>query len=98
VSHRLAIRIEAETDMAEAFDWYEDRQPALGHEFLAEVHAAFRALVESPLHYSVLYKNVRHVLTRRFPYKVSFFIEGDRAEVIGVIHAKRHPRSWKRRV
>jgi len=30
VSHRLSIRPEAEADMTEAFEWYEERQPALG--------------------------------------------------------------------
>ena len=29
--HRLIIRPEAEADMAEAFDWYEQRRPGLGH-------------------------------------------------------------------
>ncbi len=84
--------------MAEAFDWHEDRQPTLGHEFLGEVHAAFRVLAENPLHYPVIYQDVRRILTRRFPYKVFFFIEADRVEVIGVVHGKRHHRVWKRRV
>ena len=83
--------------MTEAFEWYEERQPALGYEFLAEVHAALRAIAENPLHHQVLYKNVRRILTRKFPYKVFFFIGGDRVEVIGVVHAKRHSRVWKRR-
>jgi hypothetical protein len=30
VSHRLSIRPEAEADMTEAFEWYEERQPGLG--------------------------------------------------------------------
>jgi len=97
VSHRLSIRPEAEADMTEAFEWYEERQSALGYEFLAEVHAALRAIAENPHHHHELYKNVRRILTRKFPYKVFFFIEGDRVEVIGVVHAKRHPRVWKRR-
>ena len=33
MSHRLSIRPEAEADMAEAFEWYEERQPALGYEY-----------------------------------------------------------------
>ena len=45
----------------------------------------------------MLYQNVRRILTRRFPYKLFFFIEADRVEVIGVVPAKRHPRVWKRR-
>jgi plasmid stabilization system protein ParE len=98
VSHRLIIRPEAETDMTEAFDWYEDRQANLGHEFLAEVHTSLRAIADHPLHHPVLYKNVRRILTRRFPYKVFFFFEADQVEVIAVIHAKRHPRTWQKRL
>jgi hypothetical protein len=41
---------------------------------------------------------VRRILTRRFPYKVFFFVEADSIKVIGVIHARRHQRVWKRRV
>ena len=84
--------------MAEAFDWYEERQATLGHEFLAEVHVALRAIAGHPLHHQLLYKNVRRILTRRFPYKVFFFIEADQVEVIAVIHAKRQPRAWQKRV
>ncbi len=54
MSHRLSIRPEAEADMTEAFEWYEERQSALGYEFLAEVHAALRAIAENPLHHQVL--------------------------------------------
>ncbi len=64
---RLSIRPEAEADMTEAFEWYEERQSALGYEFLAEVHVALRAIAENPLHHQVLYKNVRRILPRKFP-------------------------------
>ena len=84
--------------MAEAFDWYEERQAGLGHDFLAEVRAALRASAENPLHHQVLYKNVRRMLIRRFPYKVFFIADADIVEVIGVVHAKRHSRVWQRRV
>lgn len=98
VSHRLSIRPEAEADMSEAYDWYEERHPGLGHEFLAEVHVALRAIMENPLHHQVLYRNVRRILTRRFPFKVFFHVEAEQVEVIGVVHAKRHPRVWQKRV
>ena len=84
--------------MAEAFDWYEERQAAWGHEFLAEVHAALRAIADNPLLHQLLYKNVRRILTHRFPYKVFFIIEADQVEVIAVIHARRRPRVWQKRV
>ena len=42
----LFIRPEAERDIAEAYEWYEGREPDLGSEFLAEVDAAF-SLIET---------------------------------------------------
>ena len=98
MSHRLIIRPEAEADMTEAFDWYEERKAALGREFLAEVQVALRAIAENPLQHPMLYKNVRRILTRRFPYKLFFILEADHVEVIAVVHAKRHPGVWQKRV
>lgn len=41
----LIIRPKAEAEMTEAFDWYEDRSPGLGSEFLLCVDAAFNDLI-----------------------------------------------------
>ena len=49
MSYTLIIRPEAEADMTEAFDWYEERKAGLGHEFLAEVRSVFRQVEENPL-------------------------------------------------
>jgi plasmid stabilization system protein ParE len=98
VSYRVVVRPEAEADMAEGFDWYEDRRDGLGQEFLAEVKAVFKMIEDNPLRHAVMYRNVRRALVRKFPYKVFYYLEADRAEVIGVVHAKRHPRFWQQRV
>ena len=41
MSRRLIVRPEAEAEMTDAFDWYEDRVPGLGSEFLLCVDAVF---------------------------------------------------------
>ena len=84
--------------MAEAFEWYEDRKAGLGHEFLAEVRQALRAVAEQPLRHPILYRNARRVLTRRFPYKVYYLVEDERVEVLGVAHVRRDPQTWRGRV
>lgn len=94
----LTIRPEAEADLAEAFDWYEARHAGLGHQFLAQVRAALDSITERPLHYPLLYRNARRILTRRFPYKIFFIAEDDRVEVIGVVHVRRHPQAWQKRL
>ncbi len=98
MSCRVIIRPEAEADMAEGFDWYENRRAKLGHEFMAEVEAIFRKIEDNPLRYAVIYRDVRRALVRRFPYKVFYYITSDQAEVIGVVHARRHPRFWQQRI
>jgi hypothetical protein len=42
---RLIIRPEAEAEMSEACDWYEERLPGLGASFLLCVDAVFQGIV-----------------------------------------------------
>jgi plasmid stabilization system protein ParE len=98
MSRRLIIRPEAETEMAEAFDWYEDRVPGLGSDFLLCVDAVFDAILRSPQHFPCVHRTVRRALTRRFPYGVFFVEDDERVVVLAVFHAKRNPRRWQERV
>jgi len=96
--HELIIRPEAETDIAEAFDWYESHVPALGSEFLLVLDALLSSILRDPLLYPEVYRNIRRALTRRFPYAVFFLTEKTKVVVLSVFHVKRSPRIWKRRV
>jgi plasmid stabilization system protein ParE len=61
----LIIRPEAETDLAEAFAWYEERVPGLGSDFLLSVDAALASVQRNPEMYPV-YVQERSTL----PYSV----------------------------
>jgi len=98
VSWSLIIRPQAEADLAEAFNWYEERRNGLGFEFLTEVRSILRIIGENPLRHPAIYRNARRALTRKFPYKIFYLFEADKVEVIGVVHAKRHPQFWQQRV
>ena len=98
MSRRLIVRPEAEAEMTDAFDWYEDCVPGLGSEFLLCVDAVFNAILRSPRQYPRVHKIVRRALTRKFPYEV-FFVEDDqRVVVLSVFHAKRNPKRWQNRI
>jgi len=45
---RLVVAPEVERDVADACDWYEDRRPGLGEEFLTCVEASIEAISRSP--------------------------------------------------
>ena len=98
VSRRLIVRPEAEMEMADAFDWYEDRVPGLGSEFLLCVDAVFSAILRSPQQSPQVHRIVRRALTRRFPFEVFFVEDDERVVVLSVFHAKRNPKRWQERI
>ena len=98
MSRRLSVRPEAEAELAEAFDWYEDRVSGLGSAFLLCVDAAFSAILRAPQQYPKIHMIVRRALTRRFPYEIFFVEDADRVVVLSVFHAKRNPKRWQERI
>ncbi len=98
MSRTLIVRPEAERDMAEAFDWYENRVSGLGVEFLDRIDVIFQAIARNPRQFRVVYRNVRRALTRHFPYGV-FYLENDTSiTVLAVFHSRRDPTRWQERI
>jgi toxin ParE1/3/4 len=98
VSRRLIVRPEAEAEMAEAFDWYEERVSGLGSEFLLCVDAMFSSILRSPEQFPRVHVIARRALTRRFPYEIFFVEDEQRVVVLSVFHAKRNPKRWQERI
>ncbi|MBN1552130.1 type II toxin-antitoxin system RelE/ParE family toxin [bacterium] len=97
MNREVIIRAEAEKDISEAFQWYEEKMRGLGHRFLMQVDAAIRLIKKFPECAPVEYRNTRKLLLRRFPYKLIYLVEGSNIIVIGVIHMKLHPEYTKKR-
>ena len=100
MSYRLKIRLAAEADLAEAAQWYNQRQPGLGEKFLREVDQAIARVLENPLAFPVIRRRheVRRVLIQRFPYRIFFSLKGDTIVVHAVLHGHRDDRHWKDRL
>jgi len=99
MNRRLIIRPEAETDLTDAAEWYNSREPGLGLELLSEVHSGIARALESPESFSRVRRSpaIHRVLTRRFPYRIFFIVRSDAIVVFAIIHAARHDRVWKNR-
>ena len=94
---RIIFKPEAQLDAAEAYEWYEGRDPGLGAEFLRAVDSCVHQIERHPEMYPVVHKNLRQALTRRFPYSVFYSVEDDTAYVVSVFHASKDPRGWRDR-
>ena len=84
----------AESELLEAAGWYESRSAGLGHAFLDEFERCAGIILESPSAFPVASGEVRHMLFRRFPYRV-LFVPGERyLYVLAIAHHKRRPGYW----
>lgn len=89
---------EAETDLEEAFGWYQEQVPGLGHEFLAAVEKQLEQIVANPRQYQTRHRGVRRAIMKRFPYAVFYTVEDPAVVVLAVEHQSRDPEHWKRRL
>lgn len=97
VSYSLLVRPEAQADLAESQNWYEEQATGLGLQFVEAVDEVLISITRSPLAYPVIRKVARRALTKRFPYGVFFLVEKDLVVVLAILHQARDPELWARR-
>jgi plasmid stabilization system protein ParE len=89
---------EAEGDIDQAYYWYETQRAGLGEEFLEEVRLLVDHLRDNPQLYGVLFRKIRAVPLRRFPYVIYYRDRDADILIIAVQHARRSYRAWRGRV
>ena len=79
------------SDIAKAQQWYEDKNPGLGVEFLDDVERVLARIASRPYQYPAVHRDVRRAVVRRFPYGVFYTIRDSRVLVVACFHARRDP-------
>ena len=90
----VVIHTEAESELWQAVDFYEERAPGLGLDFEGEIRRIIASIQEAPKRYPKGKHGTRRCVTPRFPYAV-FYIE--LTEIIWVVafaHTSRRPYYW----
>lgn len=98
MKRQLIIRPEAESEMTDAFDWYEEYVPGLGSELLLTANTTFESILHNPEQFPIIHDTVRRALLQRFPYGVYFVLEPEQIVVIAFFHGKRNPKRWQERM
>lgn len=97
---------EALDDLQHGYDWYEEREPGLGHQLVVEVFRAVGVAVGHPrvpkrfVHPELPEEpEVRRIGLRRFhEYSIVFVVVDETLWILAVAHAKRQPTYWTARV
>ncbi len=90
----IRVRPRAETDIDEAYAWYESRVETLGEAFLRAVEACFARIVRNPEAHLIVHGRVRRARLHRFPYGVYYVIRDETIDVLAVYHGRRRPRRF----
>ncbi|MCH9826906.1 MAG: type II toxin-antitoxin system RelE/ParE family toxin [Gammaproteobacteria bacterium] len=95
----LAVRFyrAAREEFTEAAVRYEAQRPDLGVQFIAEIERCLEVAASKPQICAPVYKSVRRIVARRFPYIVYFRLEADCIIVLSVFHGNRDPVQWRKR-
>jgi plasmid stabilization system protein ParE len=95
---KVTFHEDANAEMNDAAQYYEERAFGIGLSFLDAVEDAIDKVLGDPEAYQLVGDEVRHKLLMRFPYSVLYVIEADRIRVVAVAHQKRRPGYWSYRL
>ncbi len=99
ITRQIIVRPEAEAEVQQAFDWYQEQSEGLGLEFLWAIEACLSGVTRNPFAYTVVkVPNVRRAVVRRFPYALFYLADNEAIVVIAVFNVKRQPIDWLQRI
>ena len=98
MSRRVYLRPEAEEEIGQAAEWYDERGLGLGSAFLDEVSRTIDDLLSAPERYPIVDASIRKAVLRRFPYLILYRVKDEEVVVISCFHTRRDPREWRERV
>lgn len=100
MSLRRVLLPEAAEELLEAAEWYEERRPGLGAEFVGAVEKAMAAAAASPMAAAMWPGSTRYRrrIMDKFPYVLVFEVRSEAVEFVAIAHTSRKPGYWLRRI
>ena len=91
MNYKIKITDEAEIEIQNARDWYDEQQPGLGQSFVAEIKEDINLLKNPAIDHKIVLNGVRRVLTKRFPFVIYYIRDEEKliVKIIAVLHNRR---------
>jgi plasmid stabilization system protein ParE len=93
----VVLRSIAETELAEATEWYLARSRDAARRFVIHVDATLARVAAAPQSFPYVSATVQRAIVPHFPYAVYFIVLPASIAVVAIHHGRRHPRRWLRR-
>lgn len=100
INYKLFLTSEAEADLDEVIEYYEQIRLGLGYEFYLSYKEAEKLILCNPKLFACIEGEVRRALTNKFKYSIFYHIIENQqiVEVLAIIHTSRDPKYWKKRI
>lgn len=95
---RVRLLTLAQTELDDAFTWYECQSRGIGTQLLDDFDRAVRRSVAYPYSNVEIEEGVRRCLLSKFPYGIIYGIDGETIVVVAFAHLHREPRYWTERL
>ena len=89
---------EAQFELDDAIEYYNNQLENLGYDFLNEVLSAIDRVIAYKEAWHPLSENTRRCQTRRFPYGIIYSILDDSILIISISNLHREPNHWRNRI
>jgi len=97
MTYAFVLRPEAELELDEAYNWYEDQEEGLGESFFEYVNRILLRIAQRPESYGIVYRDVRRAVMNRFPYVIYYRLVSNQVIIISIFHGRRDPEEWQSR-
>lgn len=93
----LIIQPEAETDLDNAYEYFEAHKAGLGFEFLASLTEVTELIEQAPEIYPQVHGEKRRAVLKKFKYNIIYKIKGQEVYILAIMHSSRNPGKWQDR-
>jgi plasmid stabilization system protein ParE len=93
----VVVKKAARADIADARQWYHERDPGAALDFLRALRVALSRIQRNPLQFPIEDSDVRKAPISRFPYSVYFVAGESTVTILAVMHSRRDPQIWMQR-
>lgn len=95
---QIRFQPEAEAELAEARVWYGLQRDGLDASLMLRIDETLQRIVEAPYAYPIVYRQLRRVVVRQFPFAIFYEPTADEIVVFAVYHSRRDPKKLKSRL
>lgn len=88
----------ASEELHDVVRYYNNERQGLGFEFANEVKATLSRICFYPETWLEIDPGIRKCIVKRFPYALLYIYENSQIIIIAIMHMKRKPDYWKKRI